>query len=156
MQWQHVLFSYSLVWQLCLYLVHPGSPDLVFSSFYTFPCLVGTNILLFIPCPKSLIFRTTLVFHIYICSHFFGPITFLTFMGYVAMKNGKGLFHPLSCPFSLKAQQKPVAQSKVLLPYPLSVCCLFISTWGDGNGQYYSRNRSCLHPLHPGLLNQML
>lgn len=43
----------------------PGSPVLIFSFSHTFLCSVSPNVLLLIPCPRSIISRTILAFHVY-------------------------------------------------------------------------------------------
>lgn len=83
----------------------------------------------------------------HMCSHFFCPIAFLTFMGWVAVQRGKELFHPLSCPLALKAQQKPVAQTKcsclthcerAACLSPLGLMAMASTSPGAGAASFYS------------------
>lgn len=89
-------------------LVHPGSPDLILPHFSLFSEYQYSSFYPLSQIPKL----QNYPYFPHMCSHFFCPIAFLTFMGWVAVQRGKELFHPLSCPFALKAQQKPVAQRK--------------------------------------------
>lgn len=127
---QHVLFSYSVLWQLWILFIQA----LPISFFHTFPCLVSTNILLFIPCPRFLNFRTTLTFPI--CAPISSVLLHFS-LSWDGLQYKEGKSYSTSfLPICSKSPTKTSSSKKMLLPYPLWACCLFISTWVDGNGQY--------------------